>query len=151
MDGKIIFPNNPLFFLQFIIFPAVLISIGERMHFTLKGTVELIGATKLTLIIFCYFLLVLGIVLNSLVMVDDLSIRGPAGGFRLFPLTLPFKGAEYSIEKRRTGRLVCNCLIIRNRLIPGTICLPDVYFTKDFFDQIINLIRKANEQNEAKI
>lgn len=151
MNGKIIFPNNPLFFLQFIIFPAVLISIGEKMHFTLKSTVALMGATKLTLIIFCYFLLVLGIVLNSLVMIDDISIRGPAGGFRFFPLTLPFKGAEYSIEKRRTGRLVCDCLIIRNKLVPGTICLPDVYFTKDFFDQIINLIRKTNEEKKTEV
>lgn len=147
MNSRIIFPNNPLFFLQFIFLPAVIIALAQRAHVTLENAVMFLGATKLTLIIFCYFLMVVGIVLNSLVTIDDNSIRGPSGGLSLLPPTILFVGAECSIEKKRTRRLTYDCLIIRNK--NKSICLPSLYFTHDFFDEIINTIRIANEQKRV--
>ena len=71
MNGRIMLPNNPLFFLQFIIFPAILAFIANKVGITVKSTVELLGTTKIVLIIFLYFLLIIGIVLNSLIIIES--------------------------------------------------------------------------------
>jgi len=86
MNQKIVFPNNPLFFLQFIIFPGMLAFIASKVGVTVQNTLEVVGVTKVIIVIFSYFVFIVLIVLNSLVTISDEEIIGPSGGLRLFPL-----------------------------------------------------------------
>ena len=81
-------------------------------------------------------------VFNAIVIISDDSISGPGTEINLFPVKHPLVGSECTIENRRTGRLYCKCLVIKNKFNKGEICLPNVYFNYDIFDEITNLISK---------
>lgn len=146
MNQKTVFPNNPLFFLQFIIFPLIIIFICHKVGLTVGSIIQNLGAIRILILIFAYFLFVAGMVFSSLVVISDEHISGPGTIFNLFPVKHSLIGSECSLEDRRTGRFTCECLIIRNKNKSGEICLPNVYFTYDLFDEITNLIRQVNGQ-----
>ena len=146
MNRKLVFPNNPIFFLQFIIFPIIILFICHKVGLTLDGVIQGLGPIRILIIIFAYFLFVIGMVLSSIVIISDEYISGPGTMVNLFPVKHPLIDSECSFEDRRTGKFTCECLIIRNKNKRGEICLPNVYFTYDLFDEIINLIRRTNEQ-----
>lgn len=146
MNQRIIFPNNPLFFLQFIIFPLIIYFICHQVGWTLDWIVEKLGAVRIAIIVFSYFIFVIGMVLSSLLVITDEYIRGPGNITNLFPVRLPLVDSECFLENRRTGKISCECLIIRNKYQPGEICLPCLYFSYELFDQIVNLVRRINEQ-----
>lgn len=147
MNKKIVFPNNPMFFLQFIIFPLILGFIAHKTGITVKSTIELLGINKIMFLIIVYFVFMFVMTLNSILVISDEDISGP-GTFNLLPVKYPLIGSECSLEDRRTGKLTCECLIIRNKYKSGEICLPNLYFTYDLFDEIINLIKMTNEQRQ---
>lgn len=145
MDKKVVFPNHPLFFLQFIIFPLVIFFILYQLGWTIEVIVRNLGILKIGIIVFAYFLFVAGMVISSILVITDKHISGPGTIVNLFPVKLPLEGSEYSFEIRRTGRLRCECLVIRNKYKNGEICLPNVYFTYELFDELINLISHVNK------
>lgn len=110
--------------------------------------VKYLGAIKVLIIIFAYFLFVAGMVASSMLVITDEHISGPGTALNLFPVKLPLAGSECTFEDRRTGKFRCEYLIIRNNYKNGEICLPNVYFTYELFDEIINLISEVNEQRQ---
>ena len=102
------------------------------------------GSIRVIIIIFAYFLFIIGMVFSAIVVITDEYVSGPGNALNLFPVKLPLVGSECSFEDRRTGKFRCECLIIRNAY--KEICLPNVYFTYELFDEIINLIQKINER-----
>ena len=147
MNQRLVIPNNPIFFLQFIIFPLIIGFICHKVGVTVNNIVETLGTVRIMIIIFTYILFVIGMVLSSILTITDDFISGPGTALNLFPVKLPLIDSECAFENRRTGRITCECLIIRNKYKRGEICLPNLYFTYDLFDEIINLIRVVNEQN----
>lgn len=148
MNKKIVIPNNPLFFLQFILFPALIAFICYKLGFTVDSIVTALGSIRVIILIFAYFLFIIGMFFSAIVIITDEYISGPGNALNLFPVKIPLIGSEYSFEDRKTGKFRCECLIIRNAYKSGEICLPNVYFTYDLFDEIINLIRETNEKKQ---
>ncbi len=148
MNKRLIIPNNPIFFLQFIIFPLIIGFICHSVGVTVNNTVQTLGTIRIMIIIFTYILFVVGMVLSSVLIITDDFVAGPGTALNLFPVKLPLIDSECTFEDRRTGRIVCECLIIRNKYKEGEICLPNLYFTYDLFDEITNLIKLVNEQRQ---
>ena len=146
-----VFPNNPIFFLQFIIFPLIIFFICYQVGLTVDKLVQFLGIPRIAIILFAYFLFMVGMVRTSMLVISDEHISGPGTEINLFPVKLPLIDSECSFEDRRTGKFRCRCLVIKNKYKKGEICLPSVYFTSELFDMIINLIRDTNEQRQAKI
>lgn len=145
MDKKVVFPNHPLFFLQFVIFPFIIMLILHQVGWTIEVIVQNLGILKVGIIVFAYFLFVAGIVMSSVLVITDKHISGPGTVVNLFPVKLSLEGSECSFENRRTGKLRCECLVIRNKYKNGEICLPNVYFTYELFDELVDLISHINK------
>ena len=146
MNKKIIFPNNPLFFLQFVFLPALLAYIAAQLGVTVHSAIETLGILKIMILVIAYIVFIIGMVFNAIVVISEDSISGPGTEANFFPVKHPLIGSECTVEYRRTGKLNCESLIIRHKYNPGEICLPNVYFSYDLFDEITNLIRIANKQ-----
>lgn len=148
MDKKVVFPNHPLFFLQFIVFPFIIMLIFHQIGWTIDVLVKNLGIIGVAIIVFSYFLFVAGMVRASILVITDEHISGPGTFLDLFPVKLPKAGSEYSFESRRTGKFMCECLIIRNKYKKGQICLPNVYFTYELFDELIDLISHVDKRTK---
>lgn len=98
------------------------------------------------IVVVAYILFIIGMILNAIVIISDKYISGPGTIVNFFPVKHPIIGSECTLEFKLTGKFSCECLIIRNKYKRGEICLPNVYFTYDLFDEITNLVRVVNEQ-----
>ena len=148
MNKKLVFPNNPIFFLQFIIFPLLIGFICWKIGITFSGVFQTLGPIRIVIIIFAYILFIIGMIRSAILVISDDFISGPGTELNLFPVKLPLINSDFAFESRSTGRFRCECLIIRNKYTTGEICLPNVYFTYDLFDEITNLIKEVNEQRQ---
>ena len=148
MNKKLVFPNNPIFFLQFIIFPLLIGFICWKIGITFSGVFQTLGPIRIVIIIFAYILFIIGMIRSAILVISDDFISGPGTELNLFPVKLPLIDSDCAFESRSTGRFRCECLIIRNKYKKGEICLPNVYFTYDLFDEITKLIKEVNEQRQ---
>ena len=148
MNQRLVFPNNPIFFLQFIFLPFLIGYICHKAGITVDSIVQTLGPIRIAIIIAAYFLFVIGIIKSSILIISDDFISGPGTEINLFSVKLPLINSECAFESRSTGRFRCECLIIKNKYKKGEICLPNVYFTYDLFNEIMNLIKIVNEQRQ---